>query len=196
VTPCSLIAACEYFKGLFCLHIQVQNKRGDRMFSVYRHTARTVVRSALGVEGRGNPVSTSSRCEQTLWEQQRSNWILHPNRIYPEDGRSIFIRTVGVHSVSTMNAVLSGRDIPQTSLCFIVIYRTNCIFSFTNVPFPAGHYTVRSASTRAVPGFASRRAAQVSAVTTLCFLWSRPHGGSGRGALSEESTAKHWNPSR
>ena len=48
------------------------------MFSVYRLTAKSVVRSELGVEGGGNPVSTSSRCEQTIWEQQRSNWIFTP----------------------------------------------------------------------------------------------------------------------
>ena len=40
----------------------------------------------------------------------------HPNHFYPENGRSIFIWTIGVHSITTMNASLSGRAIPQPSL--------------------------------------------------------------------------------
>jgi len=35
----------------------------------------------------------------------------HPNHFCNEDGRSIFIRTFGVHSVSTMNVALSDRPI-------------------------------------------------------------------------------------
>ena len=107
----------------------------------------------------------------------------HPNKFCHEDRRSMFIWNVSVHLVSTMNAAFKEG-------C-----RTNCIFTFTNVLFPADHSTVCSASTCAVPGFASRRAPQVSAVTALCCMCSRPFGGSGRGALSEEGTAKHWNSS-
>ena len=103
----------------------------------------------------------------------------HLNHFCTEDGRSIYIRTVSVHLVSTMNAAFKEG------------YRTNCTFTFTNVLFPADHSTVCCTSTCAVPGFASRRAPQVSAVTALCCMWSRPFGGSGRGALSEEGTAKH-----
>jgi hypothetical protein len=113
----------------------------------------------------------------------------HLNQFCCEDGSSIFIRTVGIHSVSTMNAALSGRAVPPPPLCLngklqdeLYLYLYHC---------PAGHCTVRSASTCAVSGFASWRAAQVSAITTPCYKWSRPLGGSGCGALSEEGTAKH-----
>jgi hypothetical protein len=86
-------------------------------------------------------------------------------------------------------------ELYRDPLCiFMARYRTNC--TFTSVPFSAGHSTVRSASTCAVPGFASRRAAQVSTITALCCMWSRPLGGARRRAVSEEVTAKHWNPSR
>jgi len=37
----------------------------------------------------------------------------YTNHICTEDGSSIFIRTVAVHSVSTMNAALSSRATPQ-----------------------------------------------------------------------------------
>jgi hypothetical protein len=63
-------------------------------------------------------------------------------------------------------------------LCaYKVSYRTKCAFYFNNVPFPAGYSTVRTASTCAVPGFASRRAAQVSAITALFCMWSSLLGG-------------------
>jgi acyl-CoA synthetase (AMP-forming)/AMP-acid ligase II len=37
----------------------------------------------------------------------------HLNQFCPENGSSIFTRTVGVHSVSTMNAALSGTAAPR-----------------------------------------------------------------------------------
>ena len=114
----------------------------------------------------------------------------HPNHFCPEDGRSIFVRTVGVQLVTTMNAALSSRAIPQPSMCLHCKLQTNCTFTFTNVLFPADHSTVCSASTCAVFGFASWRAAQVSAVAASRYKRSRPLGGSGCRALSEEGTAR------
>jgi hypothetical protein len=65
-----------------------------------------------------------------------------------------------------------------TPLCaYMVSYRTKCTFTFNIVPFSAGYCTVRTASTCAVPGFTSRRAAQVSAITALCCMCSRPPWG-------------------
>jgi len=40
-------------------------------------------------------------------------WKFSPNHFFPKDGSSIFIRTVGVHSVNNMNAALSGTATPR-----------------------------------------------------------------------------------
>ena len=167
------------------------------MFSVHRHTARIVVSQiGGGGEGRGNKIRASSRREQTIWEQQKSNWIFTQTiSALKMDAAYSFEPSVYIRSALWM--LHCPVELYHNLLCtFMASYRTNCTFTFTNVPFPAGHYTVCSASTCAVPGFTSRRAAQVSAISALCCMWSRPHGGSGRGALSEEGTAKHGNPSR
>jgi hypothetical protein len=59
-----------------------------------------------------------------------------------------------------------------------------------------GDYNAFSATARAVPGFASRSAAEASAVTALYRVWGRPDGSPGRGTLSEEGTAIHKYDSR
>jgi len=196
VTPCSLITAYEYFEGLFCLRLQVQNKCGEDIIGVYGHTARTKVTQTDGREVRGNPVKASSRCEQTIWEQQSSNWIFTPTTCALKMEAAYSFEWL-VYTQSALWMLHFPVEVFSNPLfAFMASYRTNFTFTFTTVPFPAGHCTVCSASTCAVPGFASRCAAQVSAITASCYKWSRPHGGSGRGALSEEGTAKHWYPSR
>jgi hypothetical protein len=153
--------------------------------------------SLTSAGGRGKRKSGQS--QQQVWAETlraavvKLNFYL--NHFCPEDRSSIFERLVYTRLALWM------LHCPVVLYCdplcaFMASYRTNCTFTFTSIPFPAGHCTVRSASTCAVPGFASRRAAQVSAITASRCKWSRPYGGSGRGALSEEGTTKHWYSSR
>ena len=115
-----------------------------------------------------------------------------PNQFCPVDGSSIFIRTLGCTLDQHYECCTLRYSCTATpTLAFMVSYRTNCTFTFNTIPFSAGHCTLCSDSTCAVPGFTSRRAAQVSEITAPCILWSRPLGGSRRGALSEEGTANH-----
>jgi hypothetical protein len=130
----------------------------------------TVV-TQIGGRERAEEIRSEPQAEVTL--------KFHLYHFCTEDGRSTFNRTVSVHLVSTINAA------------FKEVCTTNCTFTLTNVLFPADYSTVCSASTCAVPGFASWRAAQVSAVAASRYKRSRPFGGSGCGALSEEGTAKH-----
>ena len=172
------------------------------MISVYGHTARTVVTQIGGREGKEGECGkrNSGRSQQQVWAENMKEAggkiNFYTNHICTEDGSRIFIWTVGVHSVSTMNAALSSRAILWPSLCLHGKLQDKLYLYLYHCPVSAGHCAVCSASTCAVPGFASRRAAQVSPITTSCFLWSRPLGESRCGALSEEGTAKHWYRSR
>jgi hypothetical protein len=147
-------------------------------------------------DSRWNLVKANNSFDQKIWEQQRLNWIFIRNTSALKIEATYSFEQL-VHTVITMNTALSGTTIQPPSMCaFTACYTTKYTFTSTTVRFPTGHYTVRSTSTFAVPGFASWCAAQVSAITALCSVWSRPLGGPRRGALSEEGIAKHWNPSR
>jgi hypothetical protein len=50
LTPYSVTTTYKYFEGLFCPHFKLQNKWGEGMSIVYRHTARTVVTQIRGRE--------------------------------------------------------------------------------------------------------------------------------------------------
>jgi hypothetical protein len=194
VTPCSLITAYEYFERLFCVHLQVQNV--VMAWLVYTDKLQGLS-SLTSAGGRGKRKSGQS--QQQMWAENlraavvKLNFYL--NHFCPEDGSSIYERSV--YTWSALWMLHCPVELYGDPICaFTASYRANCTITFTNIPFPAGHCTVRSASTCAVPSFTSRRAAQVSAITASCCKWSRPHGGSGRGTLFEEGTTKHWYSSR
>jgi len=162
------------------------------MISVYGHTARNVVTDIGGrktvEEIRSVPAAGVSR----KYESSRGQTEFSPQPVVPCKWKQHFHSnrrcTLGQH----YECCSLRYSYTATPLCtYKERCRTNCTFTFNIVPFPAGHCTVRSASTCVVPGFTSRRAAQISAITALCSVWSRPLGGSRRGALSEKGTGKH-----
>jgi len=59
----------------------------------------------------------SGQSQQQMWaENMRAAEVklnFHLNQFCPENGSSMFTRTVGAHSVSTMNAAVSGTAIPR-----------------------------------------------------------------------------------
>jgi len=83
------------------------------MISVYGHNARNVVTQVGGrktvEEIRSEPAAGVSR----KYESSKGQMEIFPNHFFPKDGSSIFIRTVGVHSVNNMNAALSGTATPR-----------------------------------------------------------------------------------
>ena len=132
----SLITVYEYFEGLFSFHLQVQNKCGDGVINLNGHTAITVVTQIGGRECRGNPIIASSRCEQTIWEQQRSNCIFTPTIFaLKKEAEYSFESLVYTQSALWMLHCPVEQYRYTPLYAFMVSYWTKCTFTFTTARF-------------------------------------------------------------
>jgi len=82
----------------------------------------------------GRQQRKSRQSQQHVWaENMRAAEFklnFHLNHFCPENGSSIFTRTVGVHSVSSMKAALSGRAYPRS------LSVPTCLLKGRSVPLP------------------------------------------------------------
>jgi hypothetical protein len=77
----SLITPYEYFEALFCLHLQVQNKYGDGMISVYGHTVKNVITQIGGRERAEDICSEPAAVVSRQYESSRGETGFSPQPI-------------------------------------------------------------------------------------------------------------------
>jgi len=156
-------------RGIILLPSSGTKKCIGDMIRLYGHTAKHIVTHIRGMEKAQETRSEPAAGVSRKYESSRVQTEFSPQLILPWNWKQ-HIHSNHFCTLGQQYECCTFRyNYTATPLyAYKVRYRTKCTFTYNTVSFPAGHCTVRSSSSCVVPGFTSRRAAQVPAITSLC----------------------------